>query len=852
MYTLASRSLHCAIAVLMSILQGIAAQDASYSPLRPPAIPLAVRNPYTNVWAANTATGGTLNSQTPSFWTTEPVGWEGIVVVDDIAYEYLGSANKELPKEAQYVSAVPLTVTFDSQSSNFTFEAGPVTIEASFLSPVTPKDVDVCRSSIPLSYLTTIVRSNDGQPHHIQFYSDVSSKWLGVGDRNRISWDLKKNSATVNATGDSPAVPEDLFTWLQYRQNQLVFGEESELPQWGDFAYTTSPSNASSFSFECGEATAVRLAFFQNRTLNNDVASFTTDYGDHTPVFAFAHDFGVVNEQLVRYTVGSVQDPIIQFITDNGLTKLAPWWSKCYGDLHAMIRFHWEDYDMVQRIGSEFELQLQADIKYFYEGAEEPISGSAARDSYLAPTNGTDQYGQQFVFDSANAYGFLEPSNWTGISVPYVSEAQSYYSIVALSARQIMGAYVFAQDPNATNQDPLIFQKEISSNGNINTVDVLYPAAPFFLYANPNLLRYTLQPLYEYQEGQFYPNGYCIHDIGAHFPNATGHVDGADEYMPVEESANFILMSYAYYKFTGDATWLTSHYELLKQFTQYLIAFSLVPEAQLSTDDFAGTLLNQTNLAIKGIIGLQAMSYIANVANNTADAADYANTAKSYYDQWEYFAIDPSHKHTTLAYQWRSSWGHVFNAALLILCAQYFDKLLNMGFINKTVYTMQSNWYPTVSQMYGVPLDNRHHYTKTDWQIWTAATCHANTRRLFINSIAYWLNETITGGAFTDLYECTGRGDYVDNAAFKARPVAGGHYAFLALAKTGQRASAEGGNTSGSLFPRNSPEPLPIPDTPIPPAQMGFLTDEEKINFRGEVTTLLSSAQESWRKKHRA
>lgn len=490
----------------------------------------------------------------------------------------------------------------------------------------------------------------------------MSSNWIGVGSRDGISWDLKKNSAEVNSTGDAPAAPGDVFTWLQYRRSQMIFGEDREFPQWGAFTYTTSPLNGSLFSFECGEATAVRLAFFQNHTLNNDVAGFTTDFGDHTPVFAFAHDLGVVKEASVRYTIGSVQDPIVQYITDDGLAKLSPWWSKCYGDLHAMIRFHLEDYDTVQRIGHEFELQLQADINDFYRGTEDPISGGTGSGAQpIRPTNGTDQYGQSFVFDSATDYGFLDPSNWTGISAPFVSEAQSYYSIIALSGRQVMGAYVFAQDPNKTNTDPLIFQKEISSNGNVNTVDVLYPAAPFFLYANPNLLRYALQPLYEYQEGQFYPNGYCIHDLGTHFPNATGHVEGTDEYMPVEESANFILMSYAYYKFTGDVNWLTSHYNLLKQFTRYLVQFSLVPEAQLSTDDFAGALLNQTNLAIKGIVGLQAMSYIANLANNTADATDYANTAKSYYDQWEFLGIDPGHKHTTLAYQWRSSWGLLYN-----------------------------------------------------------------------------------------------------------------------------------------------------------------------------------------------
>lgn len=83
-----------------------------------------------------------------------------------------------------------------------------------------------------------------------------------------------------------------------------------------------------------------------------------------------------------------------------------------------------------------------------------------------------------------------------------------------------------------------------------------------------------------------------MHDLGSNFPNATGHVEGNDEYMPVEESGNMILMSYAYYKFGGDASWITSHYTILKQWALYLIQFSLVPSGQLSTDDFAGTLVN--------------------------------------------------------------------------------------------------------------------------------------------------------------------------------------------------------------------------------------------------------------------
>lgn len=36
---------------------------------------------------------------------------------------------------------------------------------------------------------------------------------------------------------------------------------------------------------------------------------------------------------------------------------------------------------------------------------------------------------------------------------------------------------------------------------------------PFFLYANPELLKYNLEPLFQNQEGGFYPNGYSMHDL---------------------------------------------------------------------------------------------------------------------------------------------------------------------------------------------------------------------------------------------------------------------------------------------------------------------------------------------------
>lgn len=272
-----------------------------------------------------------------------------------------------------------------------------------------------------------------------------------------------------------------------------------------------------------------------------------------------------------------------------------------------------------------------------------------------------------------------------------------------------------------------------------------------------------------------------MHDLGTHFPNATGHVEGDDEYMPVEESGNMILMTYAYYKFSGDAGFVQQHYAKLQQFAQYLVEFSLTPGKQLSTDDFAGQLVNQTNLAIKGIVGLQAMASIATIANDAVSSQNYSSTASSFYRQWEELAIDPSERHTLLSYQWRSSYGLLYN--------NFPDSLLDLNLIPQSLYEMQSKWYPTVSQIFGVSLDNRHSYTKSDWEMWTAATCSPETRRLFVNALGYWINQTDTDTAFADLHETIDTGNFPvspDPITFTARPVAGGHFSLLSLLRRDQ------------------------------------------------------------------
>lgn len=71
--------------------------NLTFSPARPPSIPLAVRSPYASIWST-TADGNSINTKDVTFWNGAEVGWEGAIIVDGIGYEYLGAGFRNLPE----------------------------------------------------------------------------------------------------------------------------------------------------------------------------------------------------------------------------------------------------------------------------------------------------------------------------------------------------------------------------------------------------------------------------------------------------------------------------------------------------------------------------------------------------------------------------------------------------------------------------------------------------------------------------------------------------------------------------------------------------------------------------------
>ena len=415
------------------------------------------------------------------------------------------------------------------------------------------------------------------------------------------------------------------------------------------------------------------------------------------------------------YTIGLCQDDAIQFLGADGLKNVPSLWKSYFQDDLAALSFFYKDYQESNRLSTELDDKISKDSK------------AAAGDDYAVLTS--------------------------------------------LAARQAFGATQLV----GTQDKHYLFLKEISSNGNMQTVDVIYPATPIFYYTNPELVKLMLDPHFENQESGHYPNKFAIHDLGAHYPNATGHPDGLDEHMPLEECGNHMFMMLAYVQLSGNTDYITQHYPILKQWTEYLVEESLLPADQLSTDDFAGALANQTNLALKGIIGLEAMSQMARIIGETADADNYTAIAHDYITRWVDLGINKADNppHSILNYGNETTHGLLYNL--------YNDRLLGLNLVPQEIYDIQSAFYPTIKEKYGVPLDTRNpYYTKSDWEVFCAAVASKETRDMFIGDLAKWVNETANSHPFTDLYQ-TNDGTQPSGIDFKARPVMGGLFALLLL-----------------------------------------------------------------------
>ena len=121
--------------------------------------------------------------------------------------------------------------------------------------------------------------------------------------------------------------------------------------------------------------------------------------------------------------------------------------------------------------------------------------------------------------------------------------------------------------------------------------------------------------------------------------------------------------------------------------------------------------------------------------------------------------------HFRLTFDQPGTWSQKYNLV--------WDKILKLNIFPNEVAQKEIAYYLTRQNTYGLPLDNRRTYTKSDWIIWTATLADdIATFQKFIHPEHRFVNETKNRVPMTDWYETTD----ARQVGFQARSVVGGYF----------------------------------------------------------------------------
>ena len=331
-----------------------------------------------------------------------------------------------------------------------------------------------------------------------------------------------------------------------------------------------------------------------------------------------------------------------------------------------------------------------------------------------------------------------------------------YAQMAALAYRQCLAANGLAADAYGK---PLMFSKENNSNGDIATVDIIFPQAPMLILLSPTLAKASIVPAIDYGSSPRWKFPNAPHDLGT-YPIARGTDDGGEQ-MPVEESGNVLILCDAIAQSEGNGSWVTPWWPHLSQWAQYLEQYGQDPEEQLCTDDFMGHLAHNSNLSIKAIVALAAYADLCKMRGETANAAKYHALAVGFAKHW--VQVAGSGDASLLAFDKPGTWGMMYNLV--------WDKMLGLNVFPTSVARKEVAYYKKQMQPYGLPLDSRTRTTKSDWTVWSATLAENQADFEALTDPMYdYLDQTSARRPFSDWYAT----DDVNSVNFNARSVVGG------------------------------------------------------------------------------
>ncbi|KAK0500707.1 hypothetical protein EDD18DRAFT_1434560 [Armillaria luteobubalina] len=344
--------------------------------------------------------------------------------------------------------------------------------------------------------------------------------------------------------------------------------------------------------------------------------------------------------------------------------------------------------------------------------------------------------------------------------------SDNYADLVTLAARQALAVDITVSKDSTgqwNTSDIMTFMKDV---GRVNPVEILYASFPAYLYFNTTWAGYLLEPLLRFQQSPQSTKNYAASDLGSSYLNARNtnlSLPGS-----IESSGNMLIMGWAHARFSGDGSSISRYYDLYKKWADYLVSVTLSPNGYTDADGLTNT--NLTNLAIKGIIGIKAMSEISQTLGRSQDAESYSSKATSYVEQWQIAAGSTGHLLSTYGSAAdSSSWSLVYNL--------FADKLVGTELVDSSIYSNQDTWYSREagnSGVYGIQYDSSiSDSAKSHWTMFAAGASNDTTvRDTLISFVHTKAGSNVSAGVFPLTYKpsdgalISGQASYGQGAMF--------------------------------------------------------------------------------------
>ncbi|KAF3771350.1 hypothetical protein M406DRAFT_22508, partial [Cryphonectria parasitica EP155] len=468
-------------------------------------------------------------------------------------------------------------------------------------------------------------------------------------------------SGSLDAVVDTGSNGETIY-WDLSDPGQTLYEEVDQMAAWGSVVFGSKPATGATLTYMYNVRSTVQQDFVASGTLDNTATAYGEDY-----TFGISQDFGSTTSASATFAVG-------------------------YDRAHALTF-------------------LGASYSGYY--MSEYSTPATALPAFLADYESA--YDESLTFD---ARVVAAGSEFTPFNTDYTD-------LLEQSVRQIYGAMdVVIPTSTYDTADVLVFLKEISSDGDVSTIDVILPTFPALYVISPDWIKLLVEPYLIYLNTGDWPEKYIPHDLGATvYPQASGHNDGGGEAIYVEATAPLFTLIYAYTYATGASTaWLDEYREKLFVAGDWTVDNGLYPSDQLSTVDAITESANQTGLAICAAVGLKALGALFSLSNYTTYGESFADTIYT----TEGIGLDSTSAptHFTYNYDFPDSWVTAFHL--------FPDSLLGLSTFPEEAHIMQAAWYAeqyaalaSVSggTLYAVPGNGYSvDFMISEWAVWVGAT----------------------------------------------------------------------------------------------------------------------------------